>query len=126
MRAKLWLKFTFGLFAWIGMSSYVHGTIYTKDQVYLKKTREERGLIVSVQSRVDGFLICQLRFRKDVVWMVLAAKEQGRPLLIADANYHEPSLQCSDYKGNKPHGSIWRVQPYKHGTPAKDKLITLY
>ncbi len=110
----------------LSVSLSAQGAIYNKDQVYLKKTREEQGLVVSVQSRVDGFLICQIRFRKDVVWMVLAAKEQGRSLLIADAKYHEPSLQCSDYHGTKPHGSIWRVQPYQHGIPAKDKWITLY
>ncbi|MCE2572901.1 hypothetical protein [Motilimonas eburnea] len=119
-------KLIVGLLLSVNLCAPVHSAIYSKDQVYLKKTREEQGLVVSVQSRVDGFLICQLRFRQDVVWMVLAAKEQGRPFLIADANFHEPSLQCSDYQGNKPHGAIWRVQPYKQGTPAKDKLITLY
>lgn len=107
-------------------SSSVTARIYSKDQVYLKKTREERGLVVSVQSRVEGFLICQLRFRRDAVWMVLAAKEQGRPLLLPQANYHEPSLQCSDYVGNKPHGAIWRVQPYKTAIPEKNKLIEVY
>ena len=100
--------------------------VYSKDQVYLKKSREERGLVVSVQSRVEGFLICQLRFRQDVVWMVLAAKEQGRPMLLPQANYHEPSLQCSTYDGNKPHGAIWRVQPYQSGIPKQNKLIELY
>ncbi|RJG42659.1 hypothetical protein [Motilimonas pumila] len=107
------------------MSFAVLAKPFSKDQVYLKKVREERGLIVSVRANISGFIICRLRFRQDELWIVMAAKETSRPLLLREGRYHEPSLACSEYDGDKPHGAMWRTVKYK-SLPEHHKLIELY
>lgn len=120
-----WLRLAFISLVLSSMSLLALAKPFTQDEVFLKKAREERGLIVSVQANITGFIICRLRFRQDELWIVMAAKETSRPLLLREGRYHEPSLSCAEYEGDKPHGAMWRTVKYKN-LPEHHKLIELY
>lgn len=98
---------------------------FSSDQASFTKSFDPRGVIVSIQSRSDYSLLCHVRYLQDKVWLVLGAQSQSRPLLLPNAQYYDGSFACKPYQGNKEPGKMWRVQPYRYGIPAKNKLITV-
>ncbi len=99
---------------------------YSKKEVFIKKTRDKGGLIISIRSIYEGLLLCGIRYKTDEIRMLISSKEKNRRLLIPNAKFHEPSIYCKKYIGNKKPGAIWRIDKYEKGFPKKKKEIQVY
>ncbi len=96
---------------------------FSSDQASFTKSFDHRGMIVTIQNQVNDDLLCYVRYLQDQVWLIIPPAGQSRPLLLPEAKYYEGSFVCRPYKGRKEPGKMWRVQPYRYGIPAKNKII---
>ncbi|MCE2572902.1 hypothetical protein [Motilimonas eburnea] len=96
---------------------------FSSDQASFSKSFDDRGMIVTIQNRVNEDLLCHVRYLQDKVWLVIPPAGQSQPLLLPKAKYYEGSFACRPYEGRKEPGKMWRVQPFRYGIPTKNKII---